>query len=108
MSGASSGLTVKQILDICCFRNIPSQKICHAIPSPRENATFVIDLNKVSEMDLSCDDSGNYNSHSTPSAVVRAVSRNGKLLEVNIIHRGNKHSGGPMLQKKDVFVVNPN
>lgn len=66
----SAGLSIKQILNVCVGQNIP-QKICSRVPSMVDrSAVFVIDLSRVHHKDLSADECGIYDRHSSPSQTV--------------------------------------
>ena len=66
------GLTLRKILHMSL--SAESEKILQVLPKPKANSIFMIDLNCVDEKDVSCDNSGIYKTHSSPTTVVRLKS----------------------------------
>lgn len=67
----STGLSLKEILDICVGQKVPQNKICSRVPSMvDQSAVFVVDLSAVNYKDLAADDCGIYGRHSSPSQAV--------------------------------------
>ena len=99
------GLGVFDIVSICIDNTIDEEKICSTVPYPKSNSVFVVNLNTVSEKDLTCDDSGPYNKHSSPTVVVKADFDNNKLVGLKTINRQPLPKNSPLLTKKNIYVV---
>ena len=99
------GLGVVEILSICVDETIDDDKICRSVPCPKSNSVFVVNLNNVNEKDLSCDDSGPYNKHSSPTVVVEATFGSNKQLKLRTISRKPIPKNSPILTRKDVYSV---
>ena len=68
---SSSGLSIKEVLDICVDEKFPKEKSCDKVPMMVDrNAVFVIDLSVVNIFDITADDCGAYSKHSSPSTGV--------------------------------------
>jgi hypothetical protein len=48
-------LTVSEIVEIIAFKDISASQFCKHVPDPSSDSVFVVDLNSVSEKDLSCE-----------------------------------------------------
>ena len=67
---SSSGLSIKEVLDICVDEKFPKEK-CDKVPMMVDrNAVFVIDLSVVNIFDITADDCGAYSKHSSLSTGV--------------------------------------
>ena len=62
---------MRDLVRLCCFTNFTSEDICQVVPAPATDAIFTVDMGKVNEADLTCDDSGSYTNNSSPTAIVR-------------------------------------
>lgn len=74
-----TGLSVEDILSICVFQSHDENKICNKIPPPRSDSVYVIDVKKVNVKDITCDNSGTYDAHSSSSVLVKAIDSEGKI-----------------------------
>lgn len=94
------GLTLLDILPICTNSSIDVR-----IPYPKSNSIFVMKLKEVNEKYLSCDDSGSYKNHSSPTAVVE-VSRDDKnITGIETISRKRLPADSTVLSRKDVYTI---
>lgn len=102
------GLFLKEIIEICTGNApVESSKICQKVPSPQKNAVFVVDTEVVKERDLTCDDSGIYDSHSSPSSLVE-ITKNAKdnsIKGLKIISRSKVSIDDPCLMESNIFLV---
>ena len=63
-----TGISSKEVMDICVGQNVPEEKICSRVPTGiTESTVFVVDLEAVQFQDLTVDDNGVYGAHSSPS-----------------------------------------
>lgn len=92
-------------MQLCAFSIICSDNVCKVVPQPEENSVFVIDLEKVEERDLTCDDSGSYSSHSSPTVVVKVRAKNNKVDHIKTISRRKVPKDDPILSQKNIFTV---
>lgn len=90
---------------ICSDFNINKEKVCTSIPFPKSNSVFVVSLNDIHEKDLSCDDSGPYEKHSSPTVVVEAIYEREKLNQLNTISRKPLAKENPVLKNENVYIV---
>lgn len=75
--------------------------------SAKRNSVFIVDLHKVKEsrLDLTCDDSGSYSSHSSPTAVVEIRAVDNRIQNINTITRKRLSDENPVLSNENVFTV---
>ena len=64
-----------------------------------------MNLKNVNEKDLSCDDSGLYKSHSSPTAVVEVSRVNKNITGIETISRKRLPADSTTLSKKDVYTI---
>lgn len=97
-------LTVSEIVEIIAFKDLSASQLCKHVPDPSSDSVFVVDLNSVSEKDLSCDDSGSYNSHSSPTVVVKVSSQNKKVTNIKTLSRRRLNIEDPILKDENVYM----
>jgi hypothetical protein len=90
---------------LCHYTEFSAEKVCSQVPVPEDNAVFIVDLRKVHYRDLSCDSSGIYGYHSSPSTVVSVTEENGKLKHVNIISRKKLPGPNPTQNRPGVLLM---
>lgn len=107
-SNKEKGLTLHEIIGICSEKqSIEKSKICTTVPTPNSNSVFVVDMTAVGETDLTFDDSGKYDSHSSPSSLVQVVmtSDGKKIKNLKVMSRSKISEDDPRLEQDDTFLV---
>ncbi|XP_078312911.1 uncharacterized protein LOC144619324 [Crassostrea virginica] len=102
------GLPLKGIIEICAgIISVDSSEICKSTPTPQKNAVFIVDTEAVKEKDLTCDDSGMYDSHSSPSSLVEIIMDSEKKIikDVQLISRSKVPLDDPRLAEDNIFLV---
>ena len=100
-----SGLTMREILNICVMEKFDRDKVSKSVPSPASNSVFIVDLSSVYHKDLMCDDSGVYDRHSSPTAVVKADFGDCEVVNMQTVCRRTVNSNEPLLEESGVFVI---
>jgi hypothetical protein len=94
------GITIKEILKLS--RSNPDAENVHKVmPRAKSNTIFMVDMNHVNHLDLTCDNSGIYTSHSTPSTAV-TIDNNGKI---SVLARQNVNDIEDLETNANIYVV---
>ena len=94
-STKSTGLSIKEILDICVGQKVPQNKICSKVPSMvDQNAILVVDLSAVDYKDLAADDCGIYGRHFSPSQAVHVhLDKDNNVVGFEKVRKGKEIAG---------------
>lgn len=96
------------ILSICVLNTPNDTQISKQVPTPAENYVFVVDTQAVHFKDLTCDESGVYDYHSSPSSLVKVDIQNGQIKNTKIISRTNITENDPRLQDENIYLIKRN
>ena len=103
------GLDVKEIISICIMNPPAEHKVCaKGVPPFSRNSVYVVDLSVIDERDITCDDSGTYSKHSSPSAVVQVQVSDGKIIDGHVLSRKKVSVDDIVLKKEHVYHVKRN
>ena len=99
---------MEEILDICVWNKVSKDQVCSQVPRRvMQSAIFVVDLEKVDIRDVTVDDVGMYETHSSPSQKVWVLDREPDSAEEDELESSRPYT----LQKRnasedaDEFVV---
>ena len=102
---SKNGLDLKEIINLCVAATPDKSKVCTSVPEPQENSYFLVDMNSVQEKDLTCDDCGIYDKHSSPSALVSANIKNGTVVRTKVITRVRELMTEKLIKQENNYVV---
>lgn len=104
---SKTGISSKEIMDICVGQNIPEEKICGRVPTGiTESAVFVVELEAVQVKDLTVDDNGVYGAHSSPAEHFQVfLDDQGKISGLNRIGRSDSETKRSLVDAYDHFVI---
>ena len=82
---SKSGITSKEILQICIEGSATDTKVCTRVPAGiTESSIFTVDLESVHYKDLTVDDNGVYGAHSSPSENFQVfLDEQGRVSDIN-------------------------
>ncbi|KAJ7391193.1 hypothetical protein OS493_019324 [Desmophyllum pertusum] len=104
---SKSGITSKEILDICIGGNVSDDKVCARVPAGiTESGIFIVDLQAVCYKDLTVDDNGVYGSHSSPSEDFQVFFDDlGNISAVEKINKNDKETISEIQTTRSHFIV---
>lgn len=104
---SKTGISSKEIMDICVGQNIPEEKICGRVPTGiTESAVFVVEQEAVQVKDLTVDDNGVYGAHSSPAEHFQVfLDDQGKISGLNRIGRSDSETKRSLVDAYDHFVI---
>ena len=104
---SKSGITSKEILDICIRGNVLDEKVCTRVPAGiTESGIFIVDLQAACYKDLTVDDNGVYGSHSSPSEDFQVFfDDRGNISAVKRIDKNDKETISEIQTSRSHFIV---
>lgn len=101
----SKGLGVKEIISLCVLNKTDENKLCRTIPTASKDSVYLLDLSTINIKDITCDDSGIYDEHSSPSSVVKVDIDENEIVDFSILSRKKVKDDEDYLKESNVFVV---